>query len=329
MRFDSTLARIPATALLGWVERTTDRRAVPPGAALGSNHVFILPTRFGLLATLAVLAMLLVALNYQNSLAFMLTFLLGALGLVAMVACHRQLRGLGIDTIAAAPVFAGEPILLRLQVRNPGRGMRYGLHLSRAGNSGPAVAAAPGSPALLTLRLPPRARGRHLLRGVELASSEPFATFRAWSRLRQRVELVVYPRPVAAAPPPPGAGGEFGPGAASAAEPEDFAGLARYRPGDRPGQIAWNAYARSGELHRKAFAAHRGGAMWLDLADAPGGDDETRLAVLARWLLDAAPLGAAWGLRLPGCEIGPARGGAHLARCLRALALYPGPYDAR
>jgi uncharacterized protein (DUF58 family) len=39
-------------------------------------------------------------------------------------------------------------------------------------------------------------------------------------------------------------------------------------------------------------------------------------------VLSAERNGAYYGLRLPGIEIAPARGDAHAAACLKALALY-------
>jgi uncharacterized protein (DUF58 family) len=39
-------------------------------------------------------------------------------------------------------------------------------------------------------------------------------------------------------------------------------------------------------------------------------------------VLAAEKAGAAYGLRLPGMELAPDRGEAHLSACLQALALY-------
>ncbi len=183
---------------------------------------------------------------------------------------------------------------------------------------------AAGGEAELTLALPPRRRGRFRIGGVGLAGSEPFGVFRAWSRIAP-VECIVYPRPAPNAPPPGSAG------ATRHGERddtiEDFVALARYRPGDRPSQIAWPAYARSDVLERKTFGGGGGDTTRLDFAHAPGADAEAKLSVLTSWALAAARNGARWELVLPGHVIAPGRGPAHLASVLRALALYPGPYD--
>jgi uncharacterized protein (DUF58 family) len=310
-----------------WIERTTVRRSIGKHwpTTLDRSRVFILPSRFGLLAAGAVIAMLLVALNYQNSPAFLLAFLLGALLWVAMVACHQHLRGLVVTSLCVEPVFAGEPIALAIGIENRSRRARAGLVCYVDKATGHPVSVAPGGEAVAQLALVPQRRGRHTIDHCGLASSEPLGVFRAWSRLAP-VACIVYPRPAVNAPPPPGATGLATRDRANQ-QPEDFQGLARYRVGDRPSQIAWPAYARGGTLERKAFGGTGGGARWLRFAETPGTDVEMRLSVLTAWALEAERGAASWGLRLPGHTLAPARGHAHLARALRAMALYPGPYD--
>ncbi|MGH8426962.1 MAG: DUF58 domain-containing protein [Gammaproteobacteria bacterium] len=289
--------------------------------------MFILPTRFGWLAAGTTLLLLLLALNYQNAPIFVLGFLFAALGAVAMVATHRHLRGLELGAAVTTPVFAGEPIVVWIPVANPSRRTRRALAGFVGTRAGAALDLAANAQTRLEIVLPARDRGRHYLRDFGLASTEPFGTFRAWSRLGGMLEVIVYPRPAAHAPPPPGEGGGAN-GLWTGDQPEDFIGLARYRPGDRPSQIAWRAYARGGEIERKDFGGRGGTVAWFDFDSAPGTEPEARLSILTRWVLEAERgANPAYGLRLPGYERPPARGVAHRAACLRALAIYPGPYD--
>ncbi len=72
-----------------------------------TRRIYILPTRAGVVFCVALLGMLFGGLNYGNSLALLLTFLFGALGIVAMFQCHRRLLGLeivSIDAPASSPV---------------------------------------------------------------------------------------------------------------------------------------------------------------------------------------------------------------------------------
>ncbi len=309
-----------------WMDRTTSKRSVGGDwpVALTGRQIFILPSRFGMTAAGVTLTLLLVALNYQNSAVFMLAFALGSLLQTAMVVTHRNLRGLIINQVAVDPVFAGESPRLRIRMSNQRRRTRHGLQCFDGKRDSRHLSLQPGNTDEVALGLPAAGRGRHQLQRLGLACTEPFGTFRAWSRL-QPVDYVVYPRPADNAPPPPGFEGHGGSGATHA-QPEDFAGLARYRPGDRPGQIAWRAYARSGELERKHFAGGGRSVLWLDFNETPTVDTENRLSILTSWCLAAEQSQQDWGLRLPGHEIVPDNGPLHLAACLRALALFPGPY---
>ena len=305
------------------------RRAAGPAwpVELARAQIFILPTRFGFTTAAVVVALLLIALNYQNSLVFLLAFLIGSLLMSAMVVTHQQLRGLVITGAAIDPVFAGQAPRLRVRVANTRKRERLGLHCYADGKDGAATAIPGEGDGILDLELPPGYRGRHTIRRPGLSATEPFATFRAWSRLTE-LDYIVYPRPALHAPPPPGSEGQDARGRSSSEQPDDFAGLARYQPGDRPGQIAWQTYARGGELERKHFAGYGSGIRWLDLSTVPAGDLEDQLSIMARWVMASEKSGQPWGLRLPNLEVPPGTGHAHLARCLQALALFPGPYGA-
>jgi uncharacterized protein (DUF58 family) len=181
-----------------------------------------------------------------------------------------------------------------------------------------------GGDATVEIRVPTRRRGSIQLARVEIATRFPYGLFRAWAVWHPALACVVYPRPAAGAPPPPGA-----PAGTSGADirrgEEDFAGLKDYHPGDPPRHIAWKAFARANELLVKEFSGDAEKIPVFDLDDAPGADLEARLAVLARWIVDASSRGMTYGLKLPGCEIAPEPGMAQRRRCLAALAKFGAP----
>jgi len=74
---------------------------------LVQRRVFILPTRQGLLFAGVILLMLLGSVNYDLSLGFILSFLLGASGIQSMLHTFRNLANLRISAGRVAPVFAG------------------------------------------------------------------------------------------------------------------------------------------------------------------------------------------------------------------------------
>jgi uncharacterized protein (DUF58 family) len=305
----------------GWIRRRQgpDRDAV----TLERGRIYILPTGLGGAFGVMLVAMLLGSLNYGNNLGLALTFLLAALGVVAMHACHRNLEQLVARPAGTEPPFAGQDAVFRIALANPGPLPRSDLEAAAAATT-PPVHVAPAGEAAFELRLPTRRRGSVILTRVEIATRYPCGLFRAWAVLHPGMTCIVYPRPATDAPPPPRFAGRAGGGTARRGE-DDFAGLKDYHPGDPPKHIAWKAYARADELLIKEFSGDAEATPVFDLAEAPGADLEARLAILARWIVDAHARGLVFGLRLPGEDVPPAPGDAQRARCLAAIARFEAP----
>ena len=98
-----------------------------------------------------------------------------------------------------------------------------------------------------------------------------------------------------------------------------------FRDGDSPRQVAWKAYAREAPLLVKEYSTAGSPLRLLSLDAARQPDIESRLAQLARWVVDAEAAGDLYGLELPGELIPAHRGPDHRHRCLAALALYGFP----
>jgi len=291
---------------------------------LRRGRIYILPTGLGVAFGLMLIGMLLGSLNYGNNLGLALTFLLGALGVVAMHACHRNLEALVARAAGADPPFAGQDAHFRIAIKNPGRAPHLDLEAIATGAPRATISIAAGSESSFTLRAPTRRRGSIVLERVEIATRYPYGLFRAWAVLHPGTHCLVYPQPARDAPSPPEAPGVAGGGAARRGE-DDFAGLKDYHPGDPPRRIAWKAYARADKLLVKEFSGDAEATPVFDLDDAPGSELEARLSVLARWVVDAHARGLAFGLRLPGEDIAPEPGDAQRRRCLAALARFEAP----
>jgi uncharacterized protein (DUF58 family) len=296
--------------------------------SLHKGRIYILPTGLGMLFGAMLFGMLLGSLNYANNLGLALTFLLAGLGLVAMHACHRNLAGLAIAGAGTEPPFAGQDAVFRIGLANPSMAPRIDIE-ARAAEGPMRIASVPAeADAQLRLAVPTRRRGRVRLARFEVATRYPLGLFRAWAVLHPEADCLVYPRPAPEAPPPPETPGQEGQHDGQRGE-EDFAGLKDYHPGDSPRRIAWKAHARGGELLVKQFAGTAAPATVFDLDAAQAGDIETRLAVLARWIVDAHGRGEAFGLRLPGLEIPVEPGEVQRRRCLGALADFGAPEPDR
>jgi uncharacterized protein (DUF58 family) len=313
--------RSAVSAAVGrWARKRQGRD--PHCARLRSKRIYILPTGVGLIYALTTFAMLLGAMNYNNNLSFVLTFILVSLGLVAMHQCQRNLVGLDISFAGVEPVFAGQPAEFRIAVTNHGRSYRNSIQLYAGSVSSHVDDLQPGESRVLRLDLPTTVRGQLALPRFSIRTLFPFELFRAWAWLHMDLQALVYPAPAKVAPPPPPTVTARGHRQHDARGEEDFAGLRRFHVGDSPRQIAWKAYARSGELLSKQFSGADTSSQWFDIRQVEAEDIEQCLSVLVRWIDDAERTHTDYGLRLVADELAPANGAAHRHRCLEALALF-------
>jgi len=298
------------------------------------RRVYIVPTGLGWLFA-ATLGMLLVgSVNYAIALGFALTFFLAGLALAGMVHTARNLARMAVSCGRAIPVFAGEAAQFNLLLDSRASFDRPAV-LARHVKSGaqlvidiPAHAVAEA-----VLQVPAPRRGWLPLGRVMLETRFPLGLFRAWSYVEPDARCLVYPRPERSPLPPASAEAAAGALRSQAQGNEDFSGLRTYQLSDSPRHVAWKAVARSDtsftrseDMLTKQFTGEAAAELWLDWSQMPAAlGTESRLSRLAGWVLEAERAGALYGLRLPGVELAPARGDAHAAICLQALALYDGP----
>lgn len=301
-------------------------RLQPEGGAvrLERRRIYILPTRSGLLYALALVVMLLGAINYDLALGHALVFLLAGLGLVAMVHTFRNLLGLGLQAGAVAPVFAGEQARLTLHLDRPDTRPRRALALDAG--AGPILAELElpdGSS--VSLPLPPQPRGYCPLPRLTVASVYPLGLFRAWAYFLPAARHLVYPAPLSSPLPRARSVPQAGDSRGGNGQ-EDFAGLRPRQPADPLRHIAWKAAARepaNRPLPVKHFAGGGAEEIRLDWQDLPPGCDVERgLSLLTGWVLAAEAEGLSYGLQLPGVDIPRGSGPAHRQRCLETLALW-------
>lgn len=292
---------------------------------LGQRRIFIIPSRAGGLFAVALMVMLVGAINYNLSLGHALVFLLAGLSVTGMMHTFRNLHGLLITPGRAEPVFAGETAHFRLTLGNERRSPRLALELGAEGEKSLTTQIDGLDSTSIALPIRSTRRGWLTLPRVRLSTRYPLGLFYAWSYLQPAMRCLVYPQPLPTPLPPhlPSlAGGErSGDGGQ-----EDFAGFRDRQPADSPRHVAWKASARAAGDRPLLIKQFAGGAQvelqlsW-DETD-PTLPIESRLSILAGWVLGAEENGAAFALRLPGNEIPSGHGDAHRQRCLEALALW-------
>ncbi len=316
--------KLPALPYLPWRPPRLEHGPIK----LGARRLYILPTRAGLVFALLLLGLLIGAINYGLSLAYLFTFWFTGLGVTGMLHTQRNLSGLIIRPKASPPVFAGEIARLLLEVENPGAQTRYRVGLvNPSGESLPCDVPAGGKAELAMVVMQPE-RGWHPLGRFAIYSRYPLSLFRCWTVLELSGPdaaphgILVYPAPARDGLPLPAADCADRNERPNRSDGDDYTGMRTYQAGDPPRRIAWKAAARSQQLLTKQFSGQRGSKLRLDWSRTPERETEARLSRLTRWALDAHAAGAAFELALPGCNIGMGRGEAHLRQCLEALARY-------
>ena len=297
----------------------------PGPVELIQRRVFILPTRAGILFAVVLFIMLLAAINYSNSLGYMLTFVLTSVLILVIIHTYRNLYRLQINVGTVEPAFASTAVQIPLQINNEGVHPRLAVAASLAGGQQRVVDIPAKKDIVISLPHQTGRRGWHPLGRFTLETRFPMGLFRAWSYVELQRGHLVYPTPSTGQVAPPQSQyrakqtGDRGYGV------DDFVGLRSYHAGDPLRHIHWKAYARTQNLLVKQFGGDRSDEVMLDWRSLSGMDTEAKISRLTRWVLDAERENLDYGLWLPDVEIPPARGPEQQHRCLKALALHGKP----
>lgn len=307
--------------LARWLPRPI---AGPLPLALKRRRIYIVPSRFGLVYGLALFALMLGSLNYNNNAAILLALLLGMAALASAHAAVRFLGQLELTRFDAAPAFAGEAQASTLQVRASGAsGLAGRLRLDGEGIAAD-VEPIDERTAVWRWDWPSTRRGRRPLGRLRLATTWPLGLFYAWTWLQPEAEAVVYPAPESPPSPLPSASGQPGSGRGSQRETGERDTLREFQRGDSLNEIAWKVSARHDRwLVAEAPPTAPQPLLTLSLDQVAHLDAERGLSRLCRWVLDAEARQQPWSLRLPGVDIGPGQGAGQRDQALTALADRP------
>jgi uncharacterized protein (DUF58 family) len=305
-----------------WISARTPR--VPGPWRIDRRRVYILPTRYGYGYGILLFVMLLGAMNYSNSMAFALTFLLAGMGLLAMHHTHGNLVNISVRARRVPPVFCGETARYTLELENGSATARYALNATWPGQKPHChIDLLPGVSASLELTLATERRGWRPAPRFAVATEFPVGLFRAWTWIELDMAALVYPKPAPHGERPPATSGGNGNIGGSRSGADEFAGLRPYQRGDGMRAIHWKSLAKQRNPMVKQFVETMADELWLDWSALPAAwGTEQRISQLTRWLLDAETSGRPYALRLPGFTRTPALGEPHRHECLQALALF-------
>lgn len=308
-------------------------------ALLTHKNVFIMPTRFGALF-LGMLAILFVlGTNYQNNPILLLSyFLLGVL-FWALFQCFFNLYKTQFEVLSCQNHFLGEQASFILKVtdaRNTTEQPRVPLQLQvwieQTDTLPQKIHNRPGQ---VRCQYTFEARGHHTLPTIKIRTEFPFGLIQAWTYLRPKKQVWVYPKPqpgswnLSAYSDEPNVANDNHSSQQSESSERQFDGIRSYIPGSPMSQVAWKQYAKQqqGDYLLKDFVGDDKSAVALTLNSVPVEDLEAKLSILTQACIELHRDAVPFALNLEGFggvpkTINTAKGELHLETCHKALASY-------
>ncbi|MBT8434392.1 MAG: DUF58 domain-containing protein [Gammaproteobacteria bacterium] len=307
-----------------WFE--THNPPSPDAIFLHNRRLYILPTRFGYLFAIMLLFLFFAAINYQNSMAFVLTFMLISLGIISLWQTHKNLLGIKINLQIPRPVFCGEYCEFKFDISHANNSMRYAIGLQYANRAPVYLKLDPEGNTRAKMKIPTAHRGQFRPMGITVFTRYPTGLFHAWGWLKFDLPVLIYPRPVENARLQQSMVEQYdGQTSTSTIEGDDFAGLREHREGESLRHISWKAYAQGKGLLTKTFQGQARPSLWIEWDALTEGSLEDKLSLMATLVLAAENEEQKYGLRLPGTTIDQDYGNAHKHACLQALAVFKQP----
>jgi len=299
------------------------RMPVADNIHLSQRSTYIWPTAAGYLAMIVTLLMMIGATNYQNNLAFLLTFLLVGIGLVSIIFTFKNLQGICFSLQPVAEVFCGQLFSVKVNLVSETGKPHFSIGVGfRKADCMLCDVEANGA-ASICLPIKADKRGYWNMPRFIATSQFPFGWLRTWAWFRFETPILVYPTPKQ----PPSTfkhadSGQADEDGSKAKGSDDLYGLKPYQPGESLSRVDWKAFSRERGLFVREFAGYQSQQLHFDWNDFPDCGIETRISYLTSLVLGAASQNASYSLGLPEQSIGQGDDDVHRRRCLRALALY-------
>ena len=324
---ENRLPLLPAwasRAIQHWIEKRHKKHL--DRFTSGRGNIYILPSKSGIFYDVVILFILIGAINYNNSLAYLLCFFLASLGFICMLQTHQNLQSIQLTFHHAVPVFSGQNIHYEVIAKNCDRKIHAAVHLQSALNLETFMLAEGDS--MQNLEIIEQAtisRGYQRMEQFKLYSEYPLGLFHAWCMVKLDASALVYPRPLAKPVELNMMQQAQEKGSVKRPGQEDFAGIREAVKTDSPRQIAWKKVAQTGSLYAKQFEAEYGESRIYDIDELDSHYSlEEKLSLLCQVVLDAEKSGVHYGLKLGSQQLPVASGSEHRHSCLKALALYSG-----
>lgn len=301
-----------------WLDR---RQPETPREVLSQRNLYIFPSKQFLGFLTVAMMIWLAGTNYENNLVLVLAFFMLAIFVSTIFRTHANLSGLEIAVAGYEPVFAGDQIVVHLNVENPGKEDRLRVFLKWGDAMPVGLDVKAKETVSVSVRMPTGKRGWFQSDRLRVETTYPLGILTAWSWPKLELRALVYPQPVHAEPTS-GDQSEGGEGQSHKRGIDDFGGLEEWQPGVSAQRIAWKQYSAGRGLLEKTFEAQTLNPEWLDWDNYSGLGTEQRLSALCAKILEMETLGQHYGLRMPDQAFPPGQGEVHMHKLLSALASF-------
>lgn len=284
--------------------------------------------RSGTVYILVTVVMGVLAINGGNNIHYLTAAMMLGYMLASGVIGRRNLKAAVVSMEVPDEIYAGEPFLLAVELRNCNRRVpifllhvRMGMHTVFF----PMIRAGEAATKTLFYALP--SRGRHEMGELELSSVYPFNFFTRYSVFRYDGTALVFPAPVDDILP----GTRYAEGDAenAASEPSkldsesDVVGVRPYVEGDSMRRVHWKSSARTGRLNSRIYDNDAGGAgKIVDLDALLERGVERGLSVASHEIREALRSGEAIGMLDGACLYPPSAARGDKLKMLEGLALH-------
>ena len=294
---------------------------------LTHRKIYIIPSKLSLMLLLVIALIVLAGINYQNNVFYILAFWLLSLFIWNFILTFLNLAKLEIKAKKATNVFLGESAQFEFELLRSNKSV-HGLRIKTNEAYLESIYVDKHKPKAVFISQKTQQRGKMELEKMIFSTVFPFGFSYGFSYVYLDLPVWVYPKAIDANVQ----GVNHTSGDQQTLEDllsigsEDFHQLKQYQPGERLGHIHWANYAKTGELKVKEFVDVNSSSVWIDWADFPMLEKESRLSHLCYLITTAHKNNINFGLRLPNNEIKPVFQNelkqSHLKDCLLQLAKF-------
>ncbi len=289
---------------------------------LSRKSIYILPTKFGFLFGLILVAMLVGSINYEINMGFLLTFLFSAIFFIGMLQSYKNFNTVTLAPQPIKPVFASENVTVNF------------LSLSKHITFNTAIQIEKqqayhnlNEKSLVPITIKGYKRGIYRINKIKLFSIYPMGHFYVWSWFKTDLEIIVYPQPKAISNTEQiSKTNKVGENSSQRKGSDELYSYKHYQAGDPIQRIAWKKTAQTGKLHSKEMSKLISDDYYIDWHQFSHLATEERLSLMCHLVLDAHNRNEMYGLILPDVEINPEHSEQHKHACLKELASF-GDYE--